>query len=238
MGEDWSCVMHKDRLLLWADASGPAISTTLMESINLMRKSVLVVVSLLFFVAVGVASASCPQSQVNPGVDQEPPPAGMVTIALRPGSVAVLPDKIFTMEIVIDASSQEVDAAQVYIDFDPDYLSVVDEFGQPASEIIPGTALPQTMLNTADNAAGEIGYAAGHLVPGAVLQRPFVLATIRFRTHALTSNTEVVFHLDGTRQTKVNIGYTSVPIAEITDGRVRIYVYRLFMPLDLKGNFH
>jgi len=100
----------------------------------------------------------------------------------------------------------------------------------------PGTAFPQIMQNMADNELGQISYAAGNLVPGTVLQRPFILATMRFRAEDLTPRTDVVFHLERFRETQANIGYTSVPIRVITDGQVRIYVYRLFMPLLVNGH--
>ena len=206
----------------------------------LKKRTIVCFVSLLLVLATIISVRAAPpvEDQLVAGCDQEPPPTGAVTIGLRPDSVAKVPGTTFVMEIVIDATSQEIDSAQAHLDFDPRYLTVVDEDGQPAHEIIPGTALPQIMQNMADNELGQIGYAAGHLVPGAVLQRPFVLATIRFRAEDLTPRTDVVFHLEGFRVTKVNIGYTSVPIHAITDGQVCIYVYRLFMPLVEKGHHH
>ncbi len=205
-----------------------------------MKRRIVCFASLLLVVATIVSVRAAPpmDERLVAGYDQEPPPAGTVTIGLRPASVAKVPGTIFIMEIVMDASSQEIDSAQAHLDFDPSYLTVVDEEGQPAYEIIPATALPQIMQNMVDNELGQIAYAAGHLAPGAVLQRPFVLATIRFRAEDLTPRTDVVFHLDGFRKTKANIGYTSVPIHAITDGQVRIYVYRLFMPLVEKGHHH
>ena len=205
-----------------------------------MKRRIVSFASLLLVLAtiVSVRAAPAMDERLVGVYDQEPPPTGTVTIGLRPASVAKVPGTIFIMEIIMDATSQEIDSAQAHLDFDPSYLTVVDEHGQPAYEIIPGTALPQIMQNMVDNELGQIGYAAGHLVPGAALQRPFVLATIRFRAEDLTPRTDVVFHLDGLRKTKVNIGYTSVPIHAITDGQVRIYVYRLFMPLVEKGHHH
>lgn len=205
-----------------------------------MKRTIVCFVSLLLVLATIVSVHAAPprEERLVGGCDQEPPPTGTVTIGLRPASVAKIPGTIFIMEIVIDATSQEIDSAQAHLDFDPSYLTVVDEGGQPAYEIIPGTALPQIMQNMADNELGQISYAAGHLVPGAVLKRPFLLATIRFRADGLTPRTDVVFHLEGIRRTKVNIGYTSVPIHTITNGQVRIYVYRLLMPLVVKGHHH
>jgi len=205
-----------------------------------MKRTIVCFVSLLLVLAVivSVHAASPMGEQLVGGYDQEPPPTGTVTIGLRRASVATVPGTTFVMEIVIDATSQEIDSAQAHLDFDPSYLTVVDEAGQPANEIIPGTALPMVMQNMVDNELGLISYAAGHLAPGAVLQRPFVLATILFRAEDLTPRTDVVFHLEGVRETRVNIGTTHVPLHAITDGQVRIYVYRLFMTLVEKGHHH
>jgi len=205
-----------------------------------MKRTIVCFVSLLLVLIAIVSVHAAPSTvdQLGGGWNEESPPSGTVTIGLRPASVAKIPGTTFIMEIVIDATSQEIDSAQAHLDFDPSYLTVVDEDAQPACEIIPGTALPMVMQNVADNKLGQISYAAGHLVPGTMLQRPFVLATIRFRAEDLTPYTDVVFHLDGFRKTKINIGYTSVPIHAITDGQVRIYVYRLFMSLVEKGHHH
>ncbi len=201
------------------------------------KKTIICYVSLFLVLVTAVAVYAAPHwgEQLPDGWDQEPPPAGTVTIGLHPASLAVIPGRVFAMDVVIDATSQEVDSAQVYIDFDPSYLTVVDEAGEPASEIMAGRALPDTIFNAVDNQVGQIGYAACYVAQGASLQLPFVLATIRFRAEELTPRTDVTFHLDAPRATKVNIGPSSVPIHALTDGEVRIYVYRLLMPLIANG---
>jgi len=211
----------------------------------LKKRAIVCFVSLLLVLATIISVGAAPpvEDQLVAGWDQEPPPTGTVTIGLRPDSVAKVPGTTFVMEIVIDATSQEIDSAQVDIDFDPNYLTVVDETGEEASEIIAGRALPDPMFNTVDNDLGQIVYAAGYWAQGAVLQVPFILAKIRFRTQELTPRTDVSFYFkpnNGVSRlgTKVKIGADSVPIHAITDGQVRIYVYRLLMPLVFKGHHH
>lgn len=212
-----------------------------------MRKTIVCFLSLLLAsaTAVGVHAGPPVQDQLASDWAQEAPPAGTVTIGFRPASVAVIPDRVFMVEIVFDATSQEVDSAQVAIDFDANYLTVVDEAGEEASEITAGKAMPDPLYNTVDNSLGRIAYAAGYVAQGAVLQRPFVLATVRFRAQELTPGTDISFYFrpaegsgDNRIGTKVKIGATSVPIHAITNGLVRIYVHRLVVPLVLKGNFH
>jgi hypothetical protein len=189
--------------------------------------------TLLVLALMAGASAAAPaMGEGVPGEGQEPPPAGTVTVGLDPSSVAVTPGKIFLIDIRVDARSQEVNGAEVHLDFDPDYLSVVDETGEPASEIIRGVALPDQIENSVDNSLGEIHYAAGKVSPGS-LQIPFVLATIRFRAEELVTNTEVTFRVEGDRRTKVTMDFTLVPIHEVTDAAVRVFVYRFYLPLAM-----
>ena len=181
----------------------------------------------------GAAAATWPIDEAPGRWSQEPPPPGTVTVSLDPASLAVTPEKTFVMDIAVDARSQEVNGAEVHLDFDPDYLSVVDEAGEMASEITHGVALPFQIENSVDNSLGEIHYAAGKVSPGA-LQIPFVLASIRFRAEELVNRTEVTFRLGGDRPTKVSMDMTLIPIHSITDGAVRIFVYRFYLPLVMR----
>jgi hypothetical protein len=200
-----------------------------------MGKTVLRLVGMLLALAAlaGASAATWPIDGEPGGWSQQAPPAGTVTVGLDPASLAVLPEKTFLMDIVVDARSQEVNGAEVHLDFDPDYLSVVDEAGELASEIRNGVALPFQIENTVDNSLGEIHYAAGKVSPGA-LQIPFVLASIRFRAEELVSRTEVTFRVEGDRPTKVTMDYTLIPIHTITDGAVRVFVYRFYLPLAMR----
>jgi len=200
-----------------------------------MSKTILRLASLMLLLVVATGASAAPLRRDAAGCvgGQDPPPTGTVTVGLDPASVAVIPERVFSMDIVVDARSRAVDGAEVHMDFDPDYLTVVDEVGQPASGIIGGVALPFQIENTVDNSLGEIHYSAGKISPGAV-QIPFVLASIRFRAEELVPHTEVTFRVDGYRATKVTIGLTLVPIHAITDGAVRVFVHRFYIPLVVR----
>lgn len=61
-----------------------------------------------------------------------PPPPKLY---LTPRSTSVAVDQSFTIDIVADTGAGSTDRVDAYIDFNPDYLEVVDEEGEPASAI-------------------------------------------------------------------------------------------------------
>ena len=69
-----------------------------------------------------------------------------------------------------------MDTVQVYLEFDPSILQVV--------EINPGATLEVALQSGFDNLAGQVGYAAGTL--GDSVQGPFTLVSLTFKTPNLT----------------------------------------------------
>jgi hypothetical protein len=92
-----------------------------------------------------------------------------------------------------------VDAVQVYVDFDPAVLEVINLLG--------GTALPRPLQSSFDNQLGQVNYAAGTLEdPVAV---PFTLVTAEFRALARTGPGGTVLNFAPPappRQTRVSAG--------------------------------
>jgi hypothetical protein len=88
-----------------------------------------------------------------------------------------------------------VDAAQVYLDFNPAALQVI--------AIRDGTTLTEQLQSSFDNSLGQVSYAAGTL--GNAAATPFTLATIDFQGIGATgqAGTDIVFApLVDPRQTK------------------------------------
>ena len=143
-----------------------------------------------------------------------------VSISIDPLSTTTWVNSIFTVDIVIEAGDQPVDGAEAHIDFNPDYLTVVDADGNPTNSIIGGSALPTELQNSVDNSQGTIDYAAGMLV-GTPPTGTFTLATIRFKAVAEISETPIVFSFTSPRKTDVVFEGQSI-LGEHTDGSVRI----------------
>ena len=154
-----------------------------------------------------------------------------ITIAISPSVTRVPVNTIFTLDIAVDSGVQQVDAVQVFVNFDPDSLQVVDEGGNPGSAIIGGAAFQYEFLNEVDNAAGTIDYAAGSM--SSFPSGAFTLATIRFKATAGIGNTAVTFNLASPRETKITFG-GNVLAFDVLEGSV-ITGYESYLPLVLKN---
>jgi len=131
-----------------------------------------------------------------------------VNIAISPTIKMVNPNDIFTVDIAVEAGAQPVDSAEAHINFDRNYLRVVDASGNETNSIIAGSALPITLTNSADNAAGTIDYAAGTFSEAPT--GTFVLATIRFKAIAPVNDSLLAFVTTPPRQTDAAFGGVSV----------------------------
>ena len=112
-----------------------------------------------------------------------------------PAEVAV--GESLQIDVWVEAGpNNPVDTVQVYLNFDPAKLQVLDVFGSGALEA-------ELQANW-DNDRGHIDYAAGTLV-GTPVNAPFVLVSIEFEAVAATGTdgTGVAFApLEAPRQTK------------------------------------
>lgn len=115
--------------------------------------------------------------------------SGSVSFSLDPPTIDVGPGEVVPVSVKVDASSQPIDTVQVFLDFDPSLLQVVDDSGKPASQVSFGPVISngewkQPLLNQVDNSSGRIGLAAGKGLPsggGVDMDREFVLAVINFK---------------------------------------------------------
>jgi hypothetical protein len=106
------------------------------------------------------------------------PPDRTVNLNLWPDQASVSKDQIFEVEIDVVAGTQPVDGAAVYLNYDPLYLQVIDEGGNPASTIVNSGRLELELLNQVNQGRGEIDFAAATF---GTADGTFVLATIRFK---------------------------------------------------------
>ena len=85
--------------------------------------------------------------------------------------------QLFEVKVIVEARAfSPVDTVQVYLEFDPSILQVV--------EINPGATLEVALQSGFYNLAGQVGYAAGTL--GDSVQGPFTLVSLTFKTLNLT----------------------------------------------------
>jgi len=157
--------------------------------------------------------------------------ADTVSISIVPSSTIVWADDIVTVDIVIEAGSQSVDGAEAHVDFDPDYLTVVDAEGNPTDSIISGAALPTEIQNSVDNSQGTIDYAAG-ILSGEPPTGAFTLATIRFKAEAPGPQAGIPLSFVFTLPRKTQVVFEAYPIlGDHTDGNLKPRIFG-----DFDGN--
>jgi hypothetical protein len=121
-----------------------------------------------------IAVSAPPQSSLHAAAEET------VRLSLEPAQVQASQGEVVQLEIQVESGSQEVDGVEVHLDFDPLYLHVVDSEGEAATEIEDAGALDWELVNTADNVAGEIDFAAGS-VPPDLPSGTLTIGTIRFK---------------------------------------------------------
>jgi hypothetical protein len=150
--------------------------------------------------------------------------SGTVGIAMEPALTTVSVGDQFDLDVRIDAGAEGVVVADVYINFEPSDLEVV--------EIRDGQQL--TMIaKRYDNSTGTIDIAAGTL--STPVTGTFVLATLRFRARASTqgSTTAVVFSTTDPRGTVVKDESDHNLLGTPNDATVSITTattYSIFLP--------
>ncbi len=139
--------------------------------------------------------------------------ADTVSISIQPASTAVRVGDEFDLDVRVDAGATGVAAADVFINFDPDELEVL--------EIADGQ--PLTMLaKLYDNGAGTVDIGAGTL--GTPATGSFVLAKLHLRAKASTQGnlTLVAFSLTAPRQTVVKDADDHNILGTSSNGTIRI----------------
>jgi len=164
-------------------------------------------------------SPAQPTTEATPTTDPTLPTAtstftpvpGGVDLVIDPAIITVGQDNVFTLEVVIQAGSQPVDSAQVYLDFNPTYLNVLALTG--------GLTLPTELDKSYNNTTGQISYSA--VTFGASATGTFTLVTIQFQALAITARTDLTFCFTSPRETKVRDSSVNV-LGSSSGGQVEI----------------
>ncbi len=107
-------------------------------------------------------------------------PSSTVNLVFDPSSQIVDVGEMFSLSLTVDAASQPLNNVELYLDFDPAVLQVVDANGNPTSAIEPDLSTLETLLySSVDNTGGHIRYDAGRL-GGTPPQGRFQVAVARF----------------------------------------------------------
>jgi hypothetical protein len=149
-------------------------------------------------------------SELNPDLALAP-----VALSFVPVVKSVSQGAYFYVSVYLNTFGQDVQGAQVYVDYDPTYLTATTVwYGSTfTNEIVANISVP-----------GQVDYAAG--MPGQqTASGYFQLFRIQFHALALTPGTQLTFHMGGGRTCMVVLGYDPYPLnssgvcnIEITEG--------------------
>ena len=118
------------------------------------------------------------------------PTPGVVTVRVQPAFYAASLGETFAVSLMIDAGAQPIDGADVLLQFNPTYLSIIGADN--------GATLPIVLTKTWDNAAGTFRYAAGRNFMAPPPSGTFELVRIWFHADALTAGTTLSFDAGAT----------------------------------------
>ncbi len=125
---------------------------------------------------------------------------------LDPPVLVLSVDQIEEITIFVEAGDSHLTTVHLSLDFDPSLLQVTDGLGNPLTEISPGSALQDVLLNQVNNALGQIDYAAGiHTVPpkGSI-------GIASFAVKAIATGTGTITFTDGSGRPTVLANYLHV----------------------------
>ena len=146
--------------------------------------------------------------------------------------------QVFSVDIILDASTQAVDTAGAYIDFDPTYLIAVDGSGNILADgtagIVPGHIstghLSIVNINSVDNTLGKADLSCGKpLSGGTAANESGVLGTIYFKAVAEIADTSISFHTAVPRKTKAVLS-GSVVTGTLNKTSINIFVSDITPP--------
>jgi hypothetical protein len=113
--------------------------------------------------------------------------SGNVTIYVSPSSKTAQPNEVFAADVYMNAGSNEVNAVECHMTFNPAYLRV--------ESISPDTSgLNQVLVSSYDNGGGTVSYEAGRLTtPPSSKTGTFRLFTLQIRALTSVSSTTLGF---------------------------------------------
>lgn len=126
---------------------------------------------------------------------------GAVVLSISPGTSTVSVGQGLTVTVEVQASTEQLDGAAAYLNFDPARLQTVG--------LTSGTSLPIVLQETYDNTAGHVDFAAGTLTPP-YASGTFTLVTVAFIAVGTTTNTALTFNATEPRNSDATFGGASV----------------------------
>ncbi|MFN8596700.1 MAG: Ig-like domain-containing protein [Anaerolineae bacterium] len=101
--------------------------------------------------------------------------------------------EIFTVTVGVRSPDRGLDSVTAFLNFDPNYLEVVDADGASTDRVVVASTLPLVIVNQVDNELGHIDLVVNRTLGSVPVTGTFDLATLRFRLKQRTSGTLITF---------------------------------------------
>ncbi|HEX6287719.1 MAG TPA: cohesin domain-containing protein [Herpetosiphonaceae bacterium] len=150
-------------------------------------------------------------------------------VGLSPALQQVKVGDIVPVEVQLHLGAAQADTADLYLNFDPQALEVVDASGSSVKALTPNrAAFPNVTYNDVDNARGQINLSTSRYA-GAT-SGSVTVATFYVKVERAFTTTPITVARSGARQSDVFIGGTTLRPA-ITGGLLTMQeIHRLFVP--------
>jgi hypothetical protein len=151
------------------------------------------------FLNAGPITVSAARQQAASAAAQAASATG-ASLSLAPADSLGHVTDVMTMDIMANTGTGAPDTVQVDLNFDPNYVVVLNAAGSAATSIdlLNSTALGNVYYNNVDNAAGHVDIAATNIGAG-LPAGSFRVATIRFMAKAPVSGSPITFVHSGAR---------------------------------------
>jgi hypothetical protein len=128
--------------------------------------------------------------------------AALTTMRIAPSARTVNVGDTFTVDVMIDAGSAEVNGARVVLNYEGAYLDNTE---------ISGGALPLQLKKVVGGTSGSLRYDAGIL--GSVKTGTFKFCTLTFRARAASASTPLTIHAGSSQVTFDGSGFESPAVS-------------------------
>lgn len=174
-----------------------------------------------------------PQALAAPALRMRAHSSTSPTIGLNPALSKIGIGEIMPVQVRLALSEAEADTLDLYLNYDPQLLEVVDANGQPISSLTPNNAVfSQVNYNKVNQGAGQINLSASRF--DAPVTGNLAVATFYVRARQLFTTTSITVATNGARQSNLFLaGETLNP--EISGGTLSMgEIHRVYVPSALR----
>lgn len=140
-------------------------------------------------------------------------PLAAPRLFLDPPTTTIGQGQIVELKLQLDTAGRVADTVDAYLTFDPAALEVVDAQGDPATSIMPNSAVVGSVThNQVAAATGQIDFSASTYTSPYITGQA-TIATVRLRAKAPIAGTSVQLVRSGIRQSDLFFGGTSLQTA-------------------------